>query len=292
MNESEQVYEAILQAIRENQPACVLTIVEVKGSTPRGLGVKMLLRADGSTVGTIGGGALEAEALADARQTLSQGTSRIAAYSVRGQDERDLGICGGDARVFIEVLGLKQTLLIVGAGHVSQPLAELGHLLGFHTVVVDDRAEFVTQVRFPHADELVCTELSHVCERVAVNAQTHVVIVTRGHEHDEVVLWQVADLPAAYIGMIGSRRKVRTVFERLMAQGVPAEKLARVHAPVGLRIGGQTPAEIALSIMAEIVAVQHGGVDEPLSMCNNPLRADTPQSLDRDGDPGPRGSST
>ena len=272
MNESEQVYEAILQAIRENQAACVLTIVEVGGSTPRGVGVKMLLRADGSTVGTIGGGALEAAALADARDALQQGTSRIAAYSIRGQDEHDLGICGGEARVFIEVLGLKQTLLILGGGHVSQPLAELGHLLGFRTVVTDDRAEFVTQARFPHADELLAAPLERLHERVVVSAQTHVVIVTRGHQHDEAVLRQIVDTPAAYIGMIGSRRKVRTVFEHLMAEGVPAEKLAQVYAPVGLRTGGQTPVEIALSIMAEIVAVQHGGTGEPLSRHDNPLR--------------------
>ncbi len=273
MNENEQVYEAILQAIRENQAACVLTIVEAQGSTPREVGVKMLLRVDGSTVGTIGGGALEAAALADGRDALQQGASRTAAYSVRGQDEHDLGICGGEARVFIEVLGLRQTLLIVGAGHVSQPLAELGHLLGFRTVVADDRAEFATQARFPHADELLAVPLDRLLEHVTVGAQTHVVIVTRGHQYDEAALRQVVDKPVAYIGMIGSRRKVRTVFERMMAEGVPAEKLARVYAPVGLRTGGQTPAEIAVSIMAEIVAVQHGGTGEPLSQRDNPLHA-------------------
>ena len=281
MEEDEAVYQAILEARRENQAACVLTIVEVRGSTPREVGAKMLLRADGSTVGTIGGGGLEAAALADARAALSSGTSRVAEYSLRGENEADLGICGGEARVFIEVLRRKPTLLIAGAGHVAQPLAELGYLLGFRTVVVDDRAEFVNTTRFAHADELVVTSFEGLLERVVITPQTFVVIVTRGHRHDKLVLRQVLTTPAAYIGMIGSRKKVRTVFEHLLADGVPGERLAQVYAPVGLRTGGQTPAEIAVSIMAEIVLVQHGGSGEPLSWRDNPLRAKKENILDQ-----------
>lgn len=273
MEENEAVYEAVLEAIRKNQPASLLTVIEVRGSTPREVGAKMLLRADGSTVGTIGGGALEASAIADAKAALNSGTSRVTEYSLRGESAQDLGVCGGEARVFIEVLRMKPTLLIAGAGHVAQPLAQFGHLLGFCTVVVDDRSEFVERARFPHADELVVTPFEGLLEKVTITAQTFVVIVTRGHQFDSLVLRQVLTTPAAYVGMIGSRRKVRTVFKRLLSDGVPEDKLAQVYAPVGLRTQGQTPAEIALSIMAEIILVQHGGTGEPLSWRDNPLRS-------------------
>jgi xanthine dehydrogenase accessory factor len=273
MDENEAVFEAALQAIRHNQPACLLTVVEALGSTPRETGAKMLLRADGSTVGTIGGGAVEASALQHARAALGDGRTSLEHYSILGQSEDDLGVCGGEVRVFIEVLQLKPTLLIAGAGHVAQPLAEMGHLLGFRTVVVDDRAELLTRERFPHVDELVATDFSKLVEEVAVSTRTFVVIVTRGHVYDAVVLQQVLGTPAAYIGMIGSRRKVGTVFEDLLDKGASRDRLAQVHAPIGLRTGGQTPAEIALSIMDEIVLAQHGGTGEPLSWRDNPLRA-------------------
>jgi xanthine dehydrogenase accessory factor len=273
MDENEAVYDAVLQAIRHNQPACLLTVIEARGSTPRETGAKMLLRGDGSTVGTIGGGAVEAAALERARAALSCGDSQLEQYSIRGESEDDLGACGGEVQVFIEVLRLKSTLLIAGAGHVAQPLAEMGHLLGFRTVVVDDRAELLTRERFPHVDELVATDFSRLADEVAVSSRTFVVIVTRGHVHDAVVLQQMLSTPAAYIGMIGSRRKVRTVFEDLLAKGASGDRLAEVHAPIGLRTGGQTPAEIALGIMDEIVLAQHGGTGEPLSWRDNPLRA-------------------
>ena len=272
MEMNEAVHQATLEALQQNEPACVLTIVEVSGSTPRGVGAKMLLRADGSSIGSIGGGALEAAALQDAREALDRGESRLEAYSVRGQDDGALGICGGDARVFIEVIHTRRTLLIAGAGHVAQPIAELGHMLGFRVVVVDDRAELASSTRFPDADELVVTSFQHLLDKVSVTSRTYVVIVTRGHEHDGVVLQQALSTPAAYIGMIGSRTKVKQVFETLLAGGTSEEALARVFAPVGLRIGGQTPAEIALSIMAEIALVEHDGTGEPMSLRDSPVR--------------------
>jgi xanthine dehydrogenase accessory factor len=272
MQEREAVYQAILDALRGGESACVLTVIEAQGSTPREVGTKMLLRADGSTVGTIGGGALEAAALADARKALADGGSRIGTYSLLGQTGEDLGICGGEASVFVEVLQAKPTLLIAGAGHVGQPLAELGHLLGFRIIVADDRSEYANVARFPKADELVVTPLDELVDRVKITCSTFVVIVTRGHEHDQAVLRQVVRSPAAYVGMIGSRHKVRAVFDRLLADGIRKEELARVYAPIGLRTGGQSPAEIAVSILAEVVSVQHGASGEPLSRRDNPAR--------------------
>jgi xanthine dehydrogenase accessory factor len=274
LDEREAVYEAVLEAVRGGEPACLLTIIETHGSTPREVGTKMLLRSDGTTAGTIGGGKIEATALADAREALAACESRISYYSLLGESKTDLGVCGGDARVFVEVLHPKPTLLIAGAGHVGQPLATFGHLLGFRTVVADDRQEFANPQRLTTADSLVVGPYEELGKRVSINARTYIVIATRGHEYDETVLRQVLDSPAAYIGMIGSRSKVRSVFDRLLADGIPRAKLARVCAPVGLRTNGQTPAEIALSIMAEIVAVQHGGTGEPMSLRDNPLRSD------------------
>jgi xanthine dehydrogenase accessory factor len=273
VDENEAVFEATLRAIREHQPACLLTVIDARGSTPREAGAKMLLRSDGSIVGTIGGGAVEATAIEDAKAALSSGQSRVVQYSIRGKDRHDLGVCGGEVQVFIEVLRLKPTLLIAGAGHIAQPLAEQGHLMGFQVVVCDDRDDLLSRERFPHADELLAMDFAHFARQVSITSRTYVVIVTRGHQHDTTVLRQAVSAPAAYIGMIGSRNKVRKVFEDLLDDGVPEEKLAQVHAPVGLRTGGQTPAEIALSIMAEIVLVQHGGTGEPLSWRDNPLRA-------------------
>ena len=271
MDEKELVYQEVLGAIRSGDPACLLTLVEVRGSTPREVGAKMLLLADGSTVGTIGGGPMEAAALRDAKEALAANESRMSYYSLLGESSSDLGVCGGDARVFVEVLHPKPTLLIVGAGHVGQPLALFGERLGFRVVVADDRAEFANRERFPGADQLIVGPYEELSQRISPGPQTYVVIATRGHEFDEQVLQQFLDCQAAYIGMIGSKVKVRSVFDSLLAKGVAAEKLARVHAPIGLRIGGQTPAEIALSILAEIVAVQHGGDGEPMSRKDNPV---------------------
>jgi xanthine dehydrogenase accessory factor len=232
----------------------------------------MLLRADGSTVGTIGGGSLEQTALEDARAAMTSGASQVLEYSLRGEAEDDLGVCGGTAKVYIEVLCPRPTLLILGAGHVAQPLAEFGHLLGFRTVVVDDRAEFASAARFPHADELLVVPFAKLTGTVTVTANTYAVIVTRNHEFDTVALREVLAAPAPYIGMIGSRRKVRTVLDILLQEGQPRERLAQVRAPIGLNIGGQTPVEIALSIMAEIVMVQHSGSAEALSELFDALR--------------------
>jgi xanthine dehydrogenase accessory factor len=273
VQEKEQVYQAALDAIRGGQAACILTLIASEGSTPRRAGAKMLLRANGSTVGTIGGGAFEQAALEDARSALTDGESRVVGYSLRGDDEDDLGTCGGTAKVYLEVLQPRPTLLILGAGHVAQPLAAFGHLLGFRTVVVDDRAEFANPERFPHADSIVVVPFSSLMEKVAVTHETFAVVVTRNHEFDAVALRELLASPARYVGMIGSQNKVRTVFETLMEEGLPRQRLAQVRSPIGLKLGGQTPAEIALSIMAEIVMVQHDGNGEPLSERSNPLRA-------------------
>ncbi|MDY7039984.1 MAG: XdhC/CoxI family protein, partial [Chloroflexota bacterium] len=253
------VYQAAASAVERGEAVALATIVRVAGSTPRGVGTKMLIHADGNTEGTIGGGELEARVIAGAREALRSGEPRLASFTLHDTETGDPGICGGEADVFIDVLLPNPTLLIVGAGHVAVPVAELGALLGFRTVVFDDRAEFASKERFPRADELIVGDIPAELAQFPANAQTHVVIVTRGHAYDEAALRTVLDSPVAYVGMIGSRRKVRTVFDHLRTTGVSEDALARVRAPIGLDIGAETPAEIAVSIMAEIVMLHRGG---------------------------------
>ena len=157
------------------------------------------------------------------------------------------------ADVYIDVVASNPTLVVVGAGHVAMPVAEIGHLCGFRVVVLDDRPEMASEERFPHAAERIAGDIAKTLHTLTITPNTYIVIITRGHAYDEAALRAVINSPAAYVGMIGSRRKVRTTFDRLLADGIPEKQIQRVHAPIGLNIGAQTPAEIAVSILAEIV---------------------------------------
>ena len=268
----EEVYRVLLDTTQSGEPVALATLVETKGSTPREAGAKMLVYSDGSTVGSIGGGALEARTVSDALAFLSEGESHLVDYSLMGRDG-DLGLCGGEVRVFIEIVMPKPTLLIAGAGHISQSLAKLGTLLGFRVVVGDDRRDYATRERFPTVGRVEVVELEEFVRDIDITERCYVVIATRGHEHDEVVLRQIVSTSAAYIGLVGSQRKVATIFEHLLGEGIPEESLVRVHAPIGLDIGAATLDEIALSIMAEILMIYRGGTGQPLSEQGNPLRA-------------------
>jgi xanthine dehydrogenase accessory factor len=259
----EHPYELIAQALRQGQGAALATVVRVEGSTPRGVGTKMVVYADGRSAGTVGGGEMEALVIREAVDALRQGASRLVRYDLRDTTSGDPGICGGVAEVFVDVARPRPTLLVVGAGHVAVPVAEMGHLCGFRVVVLDDRPDMVSAERFPHADERIAAAgdedggLVETLRAWPLSPATHVVIVTRGHAYDEAALRAVIDAPAAYIGMIGSRHKVQTTLDHLRADGVDEAQIRRVHAPIGLDIGAETPAEIALSILAEIVRLRH-----------------------------------
>jgi len=254
----DNLYARVADAVAEGQSVALATLVRVEGSTPRELGAKMLVYPDGQIAGTVGGGEMEAAVIEAAALALDEGKPRLLRYELRDPASGDLGICGGEAEVFIDVLAPRPTLLVVGGGHVAVPVAEMGHACGFRVVVMDDRPDMVSEARFPHAAERIAGEIAGCLAEIELTPQWHVVIVTRGHAYDQEALRVVVDSPAAYVGMIGSRRKVRTTFERLMADGVPASSLERVHSPIGLDIGAQTPAEIAISILAEIIWLRKG----------------------------------
>lgn len=253
--ERTEFYEQIVALCREGHPFLVATVVGTTGSTPRPLGSKMVILADGSTVDTIGGGALELQVVKDALACLKRGDSRLVEYELTPVGDHALGtLCGGRASVLLEVHVAARSLVIVGAGHIAHKLCPMAKLLGFRVVVLDSRAEYATQQRFPDADEIICDHPGRTAEVVSLGVNAHVVILTHGHIHDKEALRSVIGSDAAYIGMIGSRTKVRTILSELTDEGIDSGLLARVHAPIGLDLGGHTPAEISVSIMSEIVA--------------------------------------
>lgn len=267
------IYEAIAEAVRRREAVALATIVQTRGSTPRQVGTKMLIRPDGTSTGTVGGGALEAAIIEAAQEALRQGKSRLVHYGLRAdQHEQDLGVCGGDLDVFVDVIALQLTLLLIGAGHVAVPLGKLAHLLGFRIVVFDDRAEYANRDRFPQAEEVLVEDFETGLRALDITPNTWVVIATRSHESDATALRAVIESPATYIGLLGSRRKVSLIFKALREEGVEEEQLARVYAPVGLDLGAETPEEIALSIMAEIIMLRQGGKGQPLSARKGTLK--------------------
>ncbi len=252
-----QVYQAALDALRRGESAALATIVEAKGSTPRSA-AKMLVYADGRIVGTIGGGGVEARVIEEAQAAIAEGQSRLLEYRLVDEERGDPGICGGDMRIFVEVLTPRPTLLIVGGGHVGQAVAELGAFLGYRIAVLDERPEMVTPERFPQADVRLTGDPVQQVQEFPLTDHTYVVMVTPHHSLDEKVLAVLDDRPFAYVGLIGSRRRTAHTFERAREAGVPEALLQRVHTPIGLDIGAETPKEIAVSIIGEIIAVQRG----------------------------------
>ena len=239
------VLHELTTAIERREPVALATVVEVKGASPAQMGFKLLVRPDGSVVGNLGGGALEQRVREEAVAALQEGQSRLVHYTLRQEGPNAVGmLCGGEVTVFVEVYQPAPLLLIVGGGHIGQPLAEMARIVGFDVQVVDVRPERATVPQF---------------DPTAITPWTYVVLITENHVTDEQALRQVLDTPAAYVGMIGSRRKVSTIFDHLRAESIPEKRLARVHAPIGLDLGGHSPAEIALSILAEIVQVRYGG---------------------------------
>ncbi len=251
------IYQEIVRIKEGGEEAALVTIVSATGSTPREEGTKMLVRADGSILDTIGGGSLEAQVIKEAVEVIKQGKPKRLHMSLTAKEAEVAGmVCGGELEVFIEPILTPPTLYLFGGGHVSLPLAKMGKLLGFKIAVIDDRAEFASSDRFPEADTVLAGDFTSSFPKLKIDKSSYIVIVTRGHQHDELVLEWAVGTPAKYIGMIGSKTKVKTIFSHLLAKGISKEQLGRVHAPIGLKIEAQTPEEIAVSILAEIIKVR------------------------------------
>ncbi len=244
-----------------------MTIVRSSGSTPQRTGAKMLVFADGRTIGTIGGGCYENDALGRAREAIATGTPALVKYDLNDDFVQESGlICGGQMEVYIDPIAPAPALYVIGAGHVGWHLARVASDAGFRIHIVDDREKFANAERFPAADQIVVEDIAGWLHRAELPPSAFVVVVTRGHTHDFDALRALAARDLRYLGLIGSRAKVARVFDALRAEGMPPECLARVHAPIGLDIGAITPAEIAISILAELIAIRHGKDVSAVSM--------------------------
>ena len=254
-----EVFAAVADALERGEPAALVTIVSTTGSTPQRVGAKMLVFGDGRIVGTIGGGCYENDAFWKAREAITQRKPELVHYELSDDFAQETGlICGGQMDVYIEPIEPSPELYIIGGGHVGFHLARVAHEVGFRVHVIDDREKFANAERFPTAAEVIVDDIPSWIARVSLPAHAYAVIVTRGHTNDLEALRALAPRELRYLGLIGSRAKVARIYDALMADRMPADALQRVHAPIGLDIGAVTPQEIAVSILAELIAVKHG----------------------------------
>lgn len=259
------VTRALLHVLTSGRRGALATVVRVSGSVPQQPGARLLLAPDGATTGTVGGGAVERAVLDALGQCRQHGRPELVVYDLA----RDLGMCcGGRMEIFVEPVEAAQRLLVFGAGHVAKPTAELARRVGFAVTVVDDREELANRERFPDC-ELVLAEPREAAARIAPRAEDWVLIVTYDHRLDEEALDTFARLPHRYLGLIGSRRKVLRILQRIASRG-DLPPLDRVFAPVGLDIGAVSPEEIAVSIVAELVAIRHGKAARHLRALDDP----------------------
>ncbi len=257
------IYEQIVELRRQGRRGAVATITNVRGSIPSFQTAKMLVRDDGSIAGTIGGGCVEAEVWQAAREVMEEEKPRTLTFNLNNNPKYDTGlVCGGTLEIFIEPVLPPALLYIFGAGHVAYNLYKVATIAGFEVVVVDDRQSYANRERFPDAREVIAEDFETVTARLNPPETSHIVIVTRGHRDDMRILRWAVNTRVRYLGMIGSRRKTISIYKELEKEGIPAERFANVHAPVGLEIGAVTPEEIAVSIVAEMIAVRrHAATD-------------------------------
>ncbi len=259
------IYQALAEIENTNQVAALATIVRSHGSTPRHGTSKMLVYADESSIGTVGGGELEKRVRASAIESMQDGEARYLTYEMSDPSKGDAGICGGTVEVFVEAILPNPTLMVIGAGHVGKAVAHLAKWLDFRVVIVEDNPEFCTPEHIPGGDEYLAIEMDEITDHVQINAQTFIVMATRGANVDALALPDLLKSTAAYIGVIGSRKRWLEASKLTRARGADEEDLKRVHSPIGLEIEAETPEEIALSIMAEVLMVRHGGTGKKMS---------------------------
>ena len=250
----DDIYEEIVRIRRKGDKAALATVVQVKGSTPRSKGSKMLIRSDGSILGSIGGGCLESEVWEAGMKVIQEESARVLDFDLTGKKDTPEGlICGGIMQILIEPIISQPAVYIFGAGHVGFAVSKIAKMTGFRVIVIDDRPAYANAERFPDADDFYVDDPATTVNRLDLGQNDYLVIACRGHLEDQLVLEQAIKTPAGYIGMLGSKKKNKTVFANLEAGGAQKEALQKVHSPIGLPITAETPEEIAVSIMAEII---------------------------------------
>jgi len=258
------IFEEITRIRREGVEAALATVVSGEKGSPGKSGFRMLVYSNGRISGTVGGGLLEAQVREEALKCIIDKKSKLLEFTLDQEGADSIGtLCGGKIKIFIEPIQSISTLYVFGGGHIAVPLVQFAKALDFTVIIVDDRPEFSKKDRFPNADEVRVGDYIQVLKSIEFHENDYVVIITHGHEHDEEALKECLSkvkLPS-YIGMIGSREKIATTYSHLKDHGIQEQLLRKVKAPIGLNIGAQTPAEIAISIAAEIVAHRHGRTD-------------------------------
>jgi xanthine dehydrogenase accessory factor len=258
------IYRVLAELETTSKPAVLCTVVKTSGSTPRHSTSKMLVFPDGHILGTVGGGELENRVVHEALASLQDGKPRNLAYNMTDPGRGDPGLCGGQVEVFVEPILPSPMLVIVGGGHVGKAVAHLAKWLGFRVALSDDRIEFCTPEANPDVDEFYPIALAELPLQLTITPQTAIVLTTRGSNVDVCGLPALLETQAGYIGVIGSRKRWNTTVQELNRQGISEEKLKRIHSPIGLGIGAETPEEIAVSIMAEIIMIRNSGSGRPM----------------------------
>jgi xanthine dehydrogenase accessory factor len=265
----EDIYEEIARSRKSGQRAALATIIQIRGSVPGFETAKILVREDGTTVGTIGGGCVENDVWKAARQVMFDEKPRRLLFDLTDSSNLEAGlICGGKVEIFIEPILATPTAYIFGAGHISLSLSRIATLAGFNTVIIDNRPQYANLERFPEAVAIHSCSFEEAFQQIVPSDFSYLVIVTRGHLEDQNVLRWAVKTRARYIGMIGSKHKRKTLYANLREEGIAAEELARVFSPIGLDIGALLPEEIAVSIVAQMIAIRRGqpaGIFPPVS---------------------------
>lgn len=260
------IYAEVARMYRDGVAGVVATVVAVGGSTPRGAGAKMIVYADGRTLGSVGGGAIESTAIESALDLVDAKEPELLSYDL----DSDAGmICGGNMQIFLEPISGGPEVLVIGGGHVGQAVARAAREAGFRVSVVDDRPDMVSEERFPFADRRFAGGTELLDGEIRAGDSTFVVVVTRGHRFDREWVEAFVGRWPRYLGMIGSAEKVERTFSQMRDAGVPPDVLKSIYAPIGLDIGAETPSEIAVSVMAEIIAVRHG-IEDTAMLKNKP----------------------
>jgi len=260
------VIQSVAELERTNRPGVLCMIIRSNGSTPRKPGSKMLVLPDGSFEGTVGGGEVENRVVQEALQAMADGKPRLLEYQMTDPGRGDPGVCGGQVQVYVEPIRPKPTIVIIGAGHVGKAVAELAHWLGYRVVVNDDRPELCTPESIPGADQYIPSEMADLPSQLEITPWSYLVLTTRGVQVDVKGLPALLDYPAAYIGVIGSKRRWEVTRQQLLEMGVPDASLSRIRSPIGLELNAETPQEIAISILAEIIMLREGGDGRVMSV--------------------------
>jgi xanthine dehydrogenase accessory factor len=260
------IFDEIQKLRQQGRKAALATIVQIRGSVPSFQSAKMLVRDDGSTLGSVGGGCVEAEVWTAAQDVIRDEKSKVMSFDLTDESMAESGlICGGKLEIFVEPILPTPKMVVFGAGHIASQVSKIATIAGFRTIVVDNRPVYANPERFPEAEAIYSESFERAFEEIVPNENTYVIIVTRGHQEDQNVLRWAVQTNARYIGMIGSKRKIRSIVEQLESEGIPRERLERVYMPVGLDIGAVLPEEIAVAIVAEVIHVRRTGFKHALS---------------------------